>query len=320
MKALITGITGQDGSILAKQLLDLNYQIVGQSRKIDHNNNKNLFALGIIDKIDYEIGDLLDFNWIVKVFKKHNFDEVYHFAAQSSVGQSYLLAYETFINNSTSTLNLLEVIQKKSKKSKLLNACSSEIFGNNINGPLNESSNISPVSSYGLSKFIGYSYVKFYRENYKIYACNAVLFNHESIFRSENFFLRKVIKNAVQIKNKNLDCIHFGNLNVKRDFGYAPDYMKATHLMLQNKIPKDYIISSGVSVKLLDIVEYVFLKLNISKDKININDELFRINEIYESFGDSSAIKKDLGWCYDKNIFDIIDLLIDTELKNSNFF
>jgi GDPmannose 4,6-dehydratase len=318
MKALITGITGQDGSILAKQLLDRNYDIVGQSRKINQINNCNLITLGITNEINYEIGDLLDINWLEILFNKHNFDEVYHFAAQSSVAQSYLSPYETLINNSLPALNLLEIIRKNSPNCKFLNACSSEIFGNNANGPLNELSYINPITSYGLSKFISYSYVKMYREDFKIFACNAILFNHESIYRKGDFFIRKLIRNAVAIKNRKLDYINFGDLNVKRDFGYAPDYMKAAYLMLQNKISKDYIIASGVSVKLSEIVEYVFSKLSIPINKIKVNNNLFRDNEVYDSYGDSSAIKKDLGWNYSKNIYEILDLLIEQELKNNN--
>ena len=318
MKALITGITGQDGSLMAKELLKNNYQVVGCSRNINDKSIYNLKLLEINKEIDFEIGDLLDNKYIAMLFRKHNFNEIYHFAAQSSVGLSQIEPYNTIKFNTLSTLNLLDSIKKSSNKIKLLNACSSEVFGTNNNNPLDVLSKFSPISPYGLSKEFGYSTVKLYRETYNLFACSAILFNHESEFRGDNFFIKKLIKQSVALQKGYQEFIYLGNLNVKRDIGYAPDYMHALYLMLKSEIPKDYIIASGKSTELSEIVRYVFLKLNISLNKIKIKEELFRKNEIYDSIGNSNQIKLDLGWDYSKNIYDILDLLIEQELKNHN--
>jgi GDPmannose 4,6-dehydratase len=318
MKVLITGITGQDGSLMAKELLKNNYQVVGCSRNINDRSINNLKLLDINNEIDFEIGDLLDNKFIASLFSKHNFDEIYHFAAQSSVGLSQIEPYDTIKFNTLSTLNLLDSIKKYSDKTKLLNACSSEVFGTNNNNPLNELSNFSPISPYGLSKEFGYSTVKLYRETYDLFACNAILFNHESEFRGDDFFIKKLVKESVALQKGYQENIYLGNLNVKRDIGYAPDYMHALYLMLKSEIAKDYVIASGISTELIEIVKYVFLKLNISLNKIKIKEDLIRQNEIYDSVGNSNQIKLDLGWNYSKNIYEILDLLIEQELKNTN--
>jgi GDPmannose 4,6-dehydratase len=318
MKVLITGITGQDGSLMAKELLKNNYQVVGCSRNINDKSIINLKLLDINNKIDFEIGDLLDNKFIATLFRKHNFNEIYHFAAQSSVGLSQIEPYDTIKFNSLSTLNLLDSINKYSNKTKLLNACSSEVFGTNNNNPLNELSNFSPISPYGLSKAFGYSIVKLYREMYDLFVCNAILFNHESEFRGDNFFIKKLVKESIALQKGYQEYIHLGNLNVKRDIGYAPDYMHALYLMLKSEIPKDYIIASGKSTELSEIVRYVFFKLNIPLSKIKINEDLIRQNEIYDSVGNSNQIRLDLGWNYSKSIYDVLDLLIEKELKKHN--
>jgi len=312
--ALITGISSQDGAYLSKLLLEKNYKVVGLIRNLQNQTLSNLVYLGIKDNIQYEVGDLEDGIGLSGILNKIRPDEIYNLAAQSSVSLSFQYPLSTMQYNCMSVLNFLELIKISHGKIKFLQPVSSEMYGGSNILPVNEISNIIPASPYAVSKALAYWAVKNYREAYSMFCSNAILFNHESYLRSNNFFIKKVINSAILIKNKQMSDLKLGNIDVKRDFGYAPEYVKAMWLILQSDIPDDYCICSGVSISLREIVEYVFDKLNISRDKIIIDPNLYRPVEVSDIYGDNSKIKNNLKWNYEMSFFDVLDILISEEL------
>jgi GDPmannose 4,6-dehydratase len=314
--AIITGISGQDGPYLAKLLLENGYKVIGTVRSYRCANTKSLKYLGIENDILIEELDLLDMTNVIRIIKKYNPDEIYNLAAQSSVGLSFEQPIGTFSFNTTSVNNLLECLRVFSPDSKLYQASSSEMYGRVENMPINIETPMHPVSPYGISKMSSYFMISTYRESYDIFASNGVLFNHESYLRSDNFFIKKVIRSSLDIKNKKIKNLRVGNLDVKRDFGYAPKYVEAMWKILQADKPDDFIICSGKSILLRDIVEFVFDRMNLDKSLIVEDEKLFRPNEIEEIYGDNSKAKNILGWEYDMSFFDVLDILIEEE-KNS---
>ena len=315
--AIITGISGQDGPYLAKLLLEKNYKVVGTVRSYRCANSKNFEYLGIEKDVMLEELDLLDMANVIRIIQKHKPDEIYNLAAQSSVGLSFDQPLGTFSFNTTSVNNLLESIRLFSPLTKLYQASSSEMYGRVKTMPIGLETPMHPISPYGVSKMASYFMITTYRESYNLFVCNGVLFNHESYLRSNNFFVKKVIRDSIAIRNGKLDKLIVGNLNVKRDFGYAPKYVEAMWKILQSNKADDFIICSGKSILLKDIVEYVFEKLGLDKNLIVENRDFFRPNEIEEIYGDNSKAKKDLNWEYDFSFFDVLDILIDEEIKNA---
>ncbi|MGJ0342974.1 GDP-mannose 4,6-dehydratase [Aliarcobacter cryaerophilus] len=315
--AIITGISGQDGPYLAKQLLEKGYKVIGTVRSYRCANSKNFEYLGIEKEVMLEELDLLDMANVIRIIQKHKPDEIYNLAAQSSVGLSFEQPLGTFSFNTTSVNNLLESIRLFSPLTKLYQASSSEMYGRVKTMPIGLETPMHPISPYGVSKMASYFMITTYRESYNLFVCNGVLFNHESYLRSNNFFVKKVIRDSIAIRNGKLDKLIVGNLNVKRDFGYAPKYVEAMWKILQSNKADDFIICSGKSILLKDIVEYVFEKLGLDKNLIVENRDFFRPNEIEEIYGDNSKAKKDLNWEYDFSFFDVLDILIDEEIKNA---
>lgn len=314
--ALITGITGQDGSYLAKLLLEKNYKVIGTVRSYRCVNKNNFIYLGIQNDIIIEELDLLDMANIIHLIQKYKPDEIYNLAAQSSVGLSFEQPIGTFSFNTMSVNNLLESIRLFAPYTKLYQASSSEMYGRVKNMPITIESPMHPISPYGVSKMASYFMISTYRESYGLFVSNGILFNHESFLRSENFFVKKVIRDCISIKNKKIQYLKVGNLNVRRDFGYAPKYVEAMWKMMQLDNPDDFMICSGKSILLRDIVEYIFDKMNLDKNLIIEDDTLFRPNEIEDIYGDNSKAKQILDWNYDDSFFEILDILIVEEEKN----
>jgi len=231
------------------------------------------------------------------------------------VGLSFEQPLGTFSFNTISVNNLLESIRLFNPGAKLYQASSSEMYGRVKSLPITLNTPMHPISPYGVSKMASYFMVTTYRESYGLFACNGVLFNHESFLRGNNYFIKKIIKNAIQIKNKKLTKLIVGNLNVKRDFGYAPKYIEAMWKMLQFNIANDFMVCSGKSILLRDIVEYVFDKLKLNKNLIVENKDYFRPNDIVDIYGDNSKTKDILKWDYDYSFFDVLDILIDEEIR-----
>lgn len=316
--AIITGITGQDGAYLCDLLLKHNYKVIGITRSYSNSNLSKLEYLGIAKKIMLEECDLMDIPSILNILKKHKPDEIYNLAAQSSVGLSFEQPIGTISFNAISVLNLLESIRILDKNIHFYQASSSEMYGKVIHLPINENSPMHPLSPYAISKATAFWSVVNYRESYGLFACNGILFNHESYLRTGNFFVKKIIRSSIEIANKQLDVLKVGNIDLKRDFGYAPEYVKTMWLMLQHPDPDDYVICSGKSISLREIIYYVFNKLHISHDRMLIDESLFRPTDIKDIYGDNNKAKKRLNWNYNSDFFEILDKLIEDEIQNMN--
>jgi len=316
--AIISGITGQDGAYLAQLLVKKNYTVIGLTRSYNNFNASSFKYLKIEDKIKIEECDLLDFSSIIKVLLNYKPDEFYNLAAQSSVSASFEQPIGTINYNTQSVLNILESIRLLKLDTKVYQASSSEMFGLVKSLPVSEATPLHPLSPYAISKASGYWIGINYRESYGVHCVNGILFNHESYLRSPNFFVKKVIKTSLDIINNNVAALHVGNIDVKRDFGYAADYVMAMWLSLQPDKPGDYIICSGKSVYLRDIITYVFEYLGISKDKLIEDSALFRPTDIADMYGDNTKAKKLLGWEYDRSFFDVLSILIEEEKNNYN--
>jgi GDPmannose 4,6-dehydratase len=314
--AIISGITGQDGAYLSRLLIQKNYTVVGLTRSYNNVNTANFKYLNIDGDIKIEECDLLDFSSIIKILLKYKPDEFYNLAAQSSVGMSFEQPIGTINYNTQSVLNILESIRLLKLDTKLYQASSSEMFGLVKSLPVSETTPLHPLSPYAISKASGYWIGINYRESYGVYCANGILFNHESYLRSPNYFIKKVIKTSLDIKNKLADVLRVGNIDVKRDFGFAPDYVNAMWLSLQQTKADDYLICSGKSIYLRDIVHYIFDYVGINKNKLVEDPALFRPTDIIDIYGDNTKAKKQLNWEYDRSFFDVLTILIEEEKKN----
>lgn len=311
--AFITGFTGQDGSYLAQLLVQQNYKVIGLTRSYNNFSPATFKYLKIEGKVIIEECDLLDFSSIIKLLIKYSPTEFYNLAAQSSVGISFEQPIGTLNYNTQSLLNILESIRILKLDTKVYQASSSEMFGRVNNLPVNEATPLHPLSPYAISKASAFWIGINYRESYNVYCTNGILFNHESYLRSSNFFVKKVIRTSLEISRGIKDSLSVGNIDVKRDFGYAPDYVQAMWLSLQQDQADDYLICSGTSVYLRDIIYYVFDYLKISKEKLIEDPALFRPTDIDDMYGDNSKAKAQLKWIYDRSFFDVLDILIEEE-------
>lgn len=314
--ALITGISGQDGAYLSKLLLDKGYSIIGLVRSHTDSDLKGLRYLQIADQIRIEECDLADFSQVIKIIDEHRPDEIYNLAAQSSVSLSFRQPIGTFSFNTISVFNLLEAVKMVNDKIKFYQASSSEMFGSINHLPITEDSEFHPKSPYAISKAAAHWICVNYKESYGMFVCCGILFNHESYLRNKNFFMKKVLQEAIEISNGKREILEVGNLDIKRDFGYAPKFVEAMYLMMQKDKPANYLICSGRSVSLRDIVSIVFDKLSIDKGRIRISEELYRPAEIEDIYGNPEKAKKDLDWKYDMTIENIIDILLKEEIDN----
>lgn len=316
--AMITGITGQDGAYLAKFLLNKGYNIIGLVRNNSGINMKNLKYLDIDDKINFIKVDLLNLSNIVRIIEKNEIDEIYNLAAQSSVGLSFNQPIETLEFNIVSTAKLLEAIRITNPKIKFYQASSSEMFGNVMkeNLPISENFLLRPVSPYGISKAASHWITVNYREVHKLFAVCGICFNHESVLRNKNFVTKKIINTAVKISLGLADELRLGNIKVYRDWGYAPKYVEAMWLMLQQDNPDDYIISTGEVHSLEEFVVKVFEKLNLNVDKfVKIDESLYRPNDLEINYGDNSKAKNKLNWKYNMSFDQLIYKLVDDEIE-----
>jgi GDPmannose 4,6-dehydratase len=314
-RAVITGITGQDGAYLAELLLNKGYQVFGLIRSYRNINNNGLRYLGIEGEVKLIECDLTDLSQVLAIVREYQPDEVYNLAAQSSVSLSFKQPIGTIQFNIISVLNLLEAIRLLRPQAKIYQASSSEVFGE-AQLPITESSGLSPISPYSISKASAHWITKNYREAYGLFSCSGFLFNHESYLRSENFFIKKVIRDSILIQRGIKEKLEVGNIDIKRDFGWAPKYVEAMYMMLQQEKPEDYLICSGSSVSLREIIEFVFNELNIPLEKLVVNKDLYRPTEIHNIYGDNSKARQQLGWEYELSFFDVLKKLIEEELAN----
>ena len=282
--AIVTGISGQDGAYLAELLLKHDYRVVGIIRSYNNSNLTKLKYLKVDNKIQLEECDLMDIPSIISIIKKYKPAEIYNLAAQSSVGLSFEQPIGTITFNSISVLNILEVIRIVDKSIRYYQASSSEMFGKVTKLPITEESPMHPLSPYAISKATAFWSVVNYRESYGLFACNGILFNHESYLRTQNFFVKKIIKQSIAISKGKMDVLRVGHIDIKRDFGYAPEYVKPMWAMLQQPKPDDYLICSGTSISLREIIYHVFDRLNLSHDLVVPDKEFFRPTDIEDIF------------------------------------
>lgn len=319
--AIITGITGQDGGYLSHLLLSKGYKVVGLTRSYNQENFRGLKYLGILNDIVLEDCDLTDITQILKIFWKYKPSEIYNLAAQSSVSLSFNQPIGTIQFNIISVLNLLEALKMMSADNdvRFYQASSSEMFGLVKQLPITENTVFHPLSPYAISKATAHWLTVNYRESYQLFACCGVLFNHESYLRTDNFFIKKVVRESLRIKHGLQHALTVGNIDIKRDFGYAKKYVEAMWLMLQQEQPDDYLVCSGSSVSLRSIIMHIFNRLSLGEDKLVINKDLYRPTDIQDIFGDNTKAKLKLNWEYDLNFFDVIDIMLEEEERNKYF-
>lgn len=294
--ALITGINGMDGSHLADLLLSKNYKVYGVERRSSSKNRTN--TLHLEDKITFLQGDLTDQNSLLRCLKESNPDEVYNLAAQSFVGESWNTPEHTSEVTGLGVLRILEAIREFNPKIKFYQASSSEMFGRMVENPANEDTPFYPRSPYGVSKLYGHWITKNYRESYDMFACSGILFNHESERRGIEFVTRKITDGVAKIHLGLADHITLGNLDAKRDWGYAKDYVKAMWLMLQQDKPDDYVIATGDTWSIKQFLDAAFKEIGITnwKPYIKQDPRFMRPAEVDVLRGNSTKSEKDLGW------------------------
>ena len=295
--ALILGVSGQDGSYLAKLLLEKGYHVVGASRDAAMSSFHNLEKLGIKEEVQTESVFSTDFRSVLQVLKKVEPDEIYNLAGQSSVGLSFSQPMETFESISVGTLNLLEAIRMLEIPVRFYNAGSSECFGNIDGKRATEETPFRPRSPYAVAKAAAFWQVSNYREAYDIFACSGLLFNHESPLRPARFVTQKIVHEACDIKMGKKNKMKLGNISVIRDWGWAPEYVEAMWRMLQQDVADDFIIATGHSYSLENMVETVFSLLDLNwQSYVELNPDLLRPTDIKISLADPGKAERKLKW------------------------
>lgn len=298
-RALITGITGQDGSYLSEYLLELGYEVHGIVRRHSTAENQSSRLHHINDQITRHYGDLTDEHSLMTVVRQVKPDEIYNLAAMSHVRISFDMPSFTIKTNSLGVLSMLECFKQECPEGKFYQASSSEMFGNSIDSDLHQrlTTAMTPVSPYGVSKVMGFNLTRHYRDAYKLYAVNGILFNHESPRRGINFVTNKVVKSAVDIKKGRLDKLELGNLDSYRDWGHSKDYVRAMHMMVNHTEARDWIVATGQTHSVRDLCKYVFSSLGMNyEDYVVQNEKFMRPEELKYLCGDSSDIKTVLDW------------------------
>ncbi len=314
-RALILGVSGQDGSYLAKHLLERGYQVHGSSRDKELTNLSNLRRLGIAERIDLHTIVLTDFRSVLQVVSATKPDEIYNLAGQSSVGLSFDTPTETLDGIIVGTVNILESLRFLKSPAKFFNAASSESFGDIAGAPANENSAFRPRSPYGVAKAAAFWIVRNYREAYDLFACSGILFNHESPLRPSRFVTRKIVRTAVDISRGRAVELTLGNLAVARDWGWAPEYVEAMHLMLSADTPQDLVIATGKSHTLWEFVQRAFARLGLDASAyVRSDPTLHRPLDLNQSVGDPSLIGQRLGWRPEATMPEVVDRLVDAEL------
>lgn len=316
--SIITGIAGQDGAYLARLLLGHGYRVIGLTRSLSGLQDFRLKYLGILDQVELIEMPELSKDLLIPLLDKIEPDEVYNLAAQSSVGLSFAIPHETIQFNILSVLSWLEAISVVDKKIKFYQASSSEMFGNIKQDqlPLRENLLFHPASPYGISKAAAHWLIINYREAKQVFAANGILFNHESALRGPNYVVKKIINHLTKIQlGLTEDLLYVGNTSIRRDWGYAPYYIEAMYRILQHDQPDDFLICSGNVMSLDDLIEMVCRQLHLSKEKyIRVDPQLFRLNELYEIYGDPSKARSVLHWDYNLTNQQLVDQLIRDEM------
>lgn len=312
-RALITGVTGQDGSYLAEFLLEKGYEVYGLRRRTSTPNFENVES--IKDRIKWISGDLTDLASLIEAVRTSNPDEVYNLAAQSFVAASWPQPLATGQFTAIAVTNMLEAVRLIKPEAKFYQASSSEMFGKVVETPQKETTPFYPRSPYGVAKVYGHWITVNYRESFNMFACSGILFNHESPRRGLEFVTRKVTDGVARIKLGLQNELRMGNLDSLRDWGFAGDYVKAMWLMLQQEEPDDYVIATGEMHSVKELLEVAFSYVGLDyKDYVIIDPEFVRPAEVDLLLGDSSKAKEKLGWELEIGFKDLIHMMVDTDL------
>ncbi|HEY6192880.1 MAG TPA: GDP-mannose 4,6-dehydratase [Bacteroidota bacterium] len=323
-KAIITGITGQDGSYLAELLLQKGYEVHGIIRRASTFNTgriDHLYADPHINGVSFFLhyGDISDSTNLIKLLYRLKPDEVYHLAAQSHVRVSFDIPEYTGDVSGLGTVRILEAIRETGIKTKFYQASSSEMFGMAQEVPQKETTPFYPRSPYGCSKVYAYWSTVNYRESYGMFACNGILFNHESPRRGETFVTRKITRGLARIKAGLEDAIYLGNLDAKRDWGYAKEYVEAMWLMMQQDQPEDYIIATGETHTVKEFLEEAFGCAGLDWQKhVKIDPRYYRPAEVDLLLGDASKAKRKLGWEPKTTFPELVRLMVDADIELVN--
>ncbi len=314
MKAIVCGVSGQDGSYLAKFLLKKGYEVYGTSRDAQASSFRNLKKLAINNDVEVLSLALNDFRSVFQALTLINPDEIYNLAGQSSVGLSFEQPVETMESITIGTLNFLEAIRFTGKPIKFYNAGSSECFGDTGDTAADENTPFRPRSPYAVAKASAYWTVANYREAYNIFACTGILFNHESPLRPERFVTMKIISAACRIANGSNEKLRLGNVDIMRDWGWAPEYVEGMWLMLQQDKAKDYILATGKTKKLEDFIASAFSTLGLNwKQHVSIDKSLYRPTDIAIGRGNPQKAKTKLGWFAKYQMEDVVEKMIEDE-------
>ena len=316
--AIVTGITGQDGSYLAELLLEKGYRVVGAKRRTSLICTERIDHLYDNPNFKMEYFDLNDSGCMYRLLKEYEPDEFYNLAAQSHVRVSFDIPENTVDGVAMGTLRLLEAIRTMSPNTKLYQASSSEMFGDNPELPQSEETALQPASPYACAKVFAHNLVRNYRESYGIFACSGILFNHESPRRGETFVTRKITLAAARIKLGIQDKLYLGNLYAKRDWGFAGDYVRAMWMMLQQDKPDDFVIATGESYSVEDFLNSVFDQAGLDVEKyVEIRERLKRPHEVPHLLGDPSKAENILGWKPEVTFSGLSKLMFEADLKKA---
>jgi GDPmannose 4,6-dehydratase len=316
-QALITGITGQDGSYLAEYLLGLGYDVHGLVRRVALEQPlQRLGRLGgVMDRIRIHAANLDSYPSVFHVFSKNQFDECYHLAAQSFVAESFADGFSTMATNLNGTHYVLSALRELQPQCKFYFAGSSEMFGKVRETPQRETTPFHPRSPYGISKVAGFQLSMNYREAYGMFCCNGILFNHESPRRGHEFVTRKVTDGVARIKHGLASELRLGNLDAKRDWGHAKDYVCAMHLMLQQPTPDDYVVATGETHSVRELCELAFGEVGLDyRDYVKIDQTVYRPAEVDLLIGDASKAHSVLGWQPTSNFGELIKEMVKSDV------
>jgi len=318
-RALVSGITGQDGSYLSELLLAKGYEVYGIDRRIAIEDARQRYSriYHLLDKIKLYSGDIQHYARMFEIINEIKPDECFHLAAQSFVGTSFEDEFTVLRTNIEGTVNLLNVLRKIIPHCKFYFAGSSEQFGKVLETPQNESTPFNPRSPYGISKCTGFQFTKLYREAYNMFCCSGILFNHESSRRGGEFVTRKIARGVAEIASGLRKKIQLGNLEAERDWGHSRDYVYGMYLMLQQPKPDDYVLATGENHSIKEFVSLAFEQIGIKnwQDYIEINEKLIRPAEVNLLLGDASKAEKVLGWEPKIKFKELVQEMVEAELK-----
>ncbi|SMC76563.1 GDPmannose 4,6-dehydratase [Desulfocicer vacuolatum DSM 3385] len=317
-KAIIFGISGQDGAFLSKILLEKGYQVVGVSRNINNNSFVNLKRVKAWGHIELISCSMLDFDSVFKLVEKNTPDEIYDLSGQSSVALSFKKPVETYESISIANMNLLEVLRRINGSIKLFNAGSSECFGNTQGKAATENTPFFPRSPYAVAKASACFQTANYREAYKLFACTGILFNHESFLRPETFVTRKIVNTACRIFRGSNEKLVLGNISIERDWGWAPEYVNAMWLMLQQEKPDDFVIATGRTCQLEQFIISVFETLGLNwKNHLETDKKYLRPADIKRVKANPAKAEKLLKWKAEYTTCDVARLMVEAELQTA---